>query len=76
MLDVGCGTGLLAMAARRAAPAATVDAIERCPAMARVAAATLRKNGVDGVAVRAETKLEVAFVVREAGVFLNTSSEF
>lgn len=46
VLDVGCGTGLLAMAAKRAG-AARVDAVERCPAMARVCSEVLRLNGSD-----------------------------
>ena len=45
-LDVGRGSGVLALAAARAG-AARVDAVERCPAMARVCGEVLRLNRSD-----------------------------
>ena len=64
VVDVGCGTGLLSLAAR-AAGATRVDALERCPAMARVARETVAANGGgdDGVVT------SVQETPRKPGVF-------
>jgi 16S rRNA (guanine1207-N2)-methyltransferase len=53
VLDLGCGTGLLAVSAARALPEATVLALDDSEAAVRSAAATAEANGVaDRIEVR------------------------
>lgn len=54
ILDLGCGSGLLAIAAARAAPGAAIDAVDVDPVAVDVAVENARRNGV-GSRVRAAT---------------------
>jgi len=52
VLDLGCGSGVLAIAAQRAWPRARVTALDNDPTAVAVAAANCRQNGVSRIAVR------------------------
>ncbi|HXF55140.1 MAG TPA: 50S ribosomal protein L11 methyltransferase [Hyphomicrobiaceae bacterium] len=52
VLDLGCGSGVLAIAAQRAWPKARVTALDNDPIAVAVAAANCRQNGVLRIAVR------------------------
>lgn len=69
VLDIGCGTGLLALMAARAG-AAHVIACEKLPGMAGLAQETVAENGLqDTVSVvpRASSELDAEDITRLAG---------
>lgn len=61
VLDIGCGSGVLALAAHRACPSAHVTAIDNDPVAVEVARANMRNNGAGyRVAVRIGTGADAA----------------
>lgn len=52
VLDLGCGSGILAIAAQRAWPKASITALDNDPAAVAVAAANARRNGALRIRVR------------------------
>jgi ribosomal protein L11 methyltransferase len=52
VLDLGCGSGVLAIAAQRAWPRASITALDSDPAAVSVAAANVRRNGALRIGVR------------------------
>jgi ribosomal protein L11 methyltransferase len=52
VLDLGCGSGVLAIAAQRAWPKASVTALDNDPEAVRVAVSNARRNGAASIRVR------------------------